>query len=331
MTVRADSFRKSKESERIAKVIARAGLCSRREAERWITDGRVSVNGQKLTSPAFTVGPDDSIVVDGKPTVLMAGKLPAWRTLKTGVADGPDVRELERNLVALGYDPGGKIVVDDHFGPATKAAVKRWQKALGISQTGAVRLGRGVFLPGARRVSSLETEVGARVQSGTTMMETTSTRQIVTVALETTKQTLVAVGDAVTVGLPGGDDVEGKIVAIGKVATSTSSDTTAQGGQAGAATSSSATIDVEIRLTGETGVDLDQAPVDVEISRQTREGVLAVPVTALVALAGGGYAVEVPDGSATRLVAVEPGLYADGYVEIEGDGIEEGTDVVVPA
>jgi len=67
MTVRADSFRKSKESERIAKVIARAGLCSRREAERWITDGRVSVNGQKLTSPAFTVGPDDSIVVDGKP------------------------------------------------------------------------------------------------------------------------------------------------------------------------------------------------------------------------------------------------------------------------
>jgi 23S rRNA pseudouridine2605 synthase len=56
-----------KQAERIAKVIARAGLCSRRDAERWITDGRVSVNGKKLETPAFTVGPADVIVVDGKP------------------------------------------------------------------------------------------------------------------------------------------------------------------------------------------------------------------------------------------------------------------------
>jgi len=54
-------------SERIAKVMARAGLCSRREAERWICDGRVSVNGKTLASPAFTVVPSDAIVVDGKP------------------------------------------------------------------------------------------------------------------------------------------------------------------------------------------------------------------------------------------------------------------------
>jgi 23S rRNA pseudouridine2605 synthase len=57
----------AKESQRIAKVIARAGLCSRREAERWIADGRVSVNGKMLDSPAFTVGPDDRVVVDGRP------------------------------------------------------------------------------------------------------------------------------------------------------------------------------------------------------------------------------------------------------------------------
>ncbi len=52
--------------ERIAKVMARAGLCSRRDAERWINDGRVKVNGTLLESPAFTVGKDDKIVVDGK-------------------------------------------------------------------------------------------------------------------------------------------------------------------------------------------------------------------------------------------------------------------------
>jgi 23S rRNA pseudouridine2605 synthase len=55
-----------KEKERIAKVMARAGLCSRREAERWIADGRVAINGAKLDSPAVTVGEDDEITVDGK-------------------------------------------------------------------------------------------------------------------------------------------------------------------------------------------------------------------------------------------------------------------------
>jgi 23S rRNA pseudouridine2605 synthase len=55
------------DKERIAKVMARAGLCSRRDAETWIVAGRVSVNGQRLASPAFTVSPSDRIEVDGKP------------------------------------------------------------------------------------------------------------------------------------------------------------------------------------------------------------------------------------------------------------------------
>lgn len=53
--------------QRIAKVIARAGLCSRRDAERWIADGRVHLNGRLLTSPAVTVAPTDTILVDRKP------------------------------------------------------------------------------------------------------------------------------------------------------------------------------------------------------------------------------------------------------------------------
>ena len=54
-------------AERIAKVLARAGVCSRREAERWIADGRVSVNGKVLVTPAVTVTAADTVVVDGKP------------------------------------------------------------------------------------------------------------------------------------------------------------------------------------------------------------------------------------------------------------------------
>lgn len=65
MIVPRHHLNKSIGSERIAKVIARAGLCSRRDAERWILDGRVSVNGKILDTPAFTVGPDDRVVVDG--------------------------------------------------------------------------------------------------------------------------------------------------------------------------------------------------------------------------------------------------------------------------
>jgi 23S rRNA pseudouridine2605 synthase len=67
MTIPRDPLNRSDDAERIAKVIARAGLCSRRDAERWILDGRVSVNGKTLDTPAFTVGPGDKIVVDGKP------------------------------------------------------------------------------------------------------------------------------------------------------------------------------------------------------------------------------------------------------------------------
>lgn len=53
--------------DRIAKVLARAGICSRRDAERMVADGRVSVNGRRLDTPAFNVTPDDKIAVDGKP------------------------------------------------------------------------------------------------------------------------------------------------------------------------------------------------------------------------------------------------------------------------
>jgi 23S rRNA pseudouridine2605 synthase len=67
MTLPDRQLNRTKEAERIAKVIARAGLCSRRDAERWILDGRVSVNGKTLESPAFTVVPEDKILVDGKP------------------------------------------------------------------------------------------------------------------------------------------------------------------------------------------------------------------------------------------------------------------------
>ena len=76
----------------------------------------------------------------------------------------------------------------------------------------------------------------------------------------------------------------------------------------------------------------DEAPVDVSLAKETAKHVLSVPVEALLALAEGGYAVEVvnADGS-TRLVRVEPGMYADSFVEVTGSGLRDATKVVVPA
>ena len=104
--------------------------------------------------------------VDGKPVPLLYGRLPAWRALSAGVDDGPDVRQLEQNLVALGYDPDRAVTVDDHFTWATRAAVRRWQEALGLEETGTVRPGDAVWQPGPVRVASRKAAVGDSVRPG---------------------------------------------------------------------------------------------------------------------------------------------------------------------
>jgi hypothetical protein len=76
---------------------------------------------------------------------------------------------------------------------------------------------------------------------------------------------------------------------------------------------------------------LDQAPVSVEVVTDSRSGVMAVPVTALLALSEGGYAVEVENADGTtHLVAVDPGLYASNLVEVTSSALQVGDQVVVP-
>ena len=264
--------------------------------------------------------------VDGSPVTLMYGTVPAYRTLSSGVADGPDVRQLEWNLVALGYDPGRQITIDDEFGSATTDAVQRWQETLGEDETGVVELGDVVFLPGRQRIGEHETTVGLPAVPNGTVMSTASTSQVVTVDLEASRQELARKGDPVVVELPGGERVDGTISAVGTIAEAPPESGDELGGGGG-----EPTIEVTITLAGRAAVELDQAPVTVELTRNLEQDVLAVPVTALLALAGGGYGVELSGaGGATHLVGVETGAYADGYVQVSGEGVEEGAKVVVP-
>ena len=140
------------------------------------------------------------------------------------------------------------------------------------------------------------------------MTEFSSTDQVVTVALDASRQRLARKGDRVTVTLPSGRTVNGRIEDVGTVATKSEEEVT---------------IEVTISLRG--GGNLDQAPVDVGFAVERRKGALAVPVKALLARQGGGYALELADGG---MVSVTPGMYADDMVEVEGSGLREGQRVV---
>jgi peptidoglycan hydrolase-like protein with peptidoglycan-binding domain len=245
---------------------------------------------------------------------LLYGSLPAWRDFTPYMEDGDDILQLERNLRALGYDPYGDMTVDDEWGWATTAAVERFQDARGLTEDGALAQGEVAFRPGPSRVGELTAAVGQEVGPGTELGELSTTRREVTVDLEADRQELVRAGDDVTVELPDGNTVRGRITEVGKVATEPASE------------EEEPTIEVTVALRGRAarGTGLDQAPVDVGFAVERREGVLAVPVTALLAR-GGGFAVETAAG---RLVPVEPGVYAEDYVEVSGSGLREGMQVV---
>jgi peptidoglycan hydrolase-like protein with peptidoglycan-binding domain len=277
--------------------------------------------------------------VDGHPVPLWYGTRPAWRAFQAGMTDGPDVRQLEANLVALGFDPDHAITVDRRYGWATAAAVRRWQQAAGRSRTGTVALGQVVFLPGPIRVTTVAATVGAPLGAGTAILTATPTRPLVTVALDPAMQQLVRRGNRVQVVLPDGDTIPGRVAGVGRVAAQpgTSTGTGQDGqdqGQGGDGNGGQATIPVTVALATPRAVaNLDQTPVQVAITTQADRGVLAVPIAALLAQPGGGYAVRVVQGGSRRLVAVRTGLFDDtgGLVEVAGGGLAEGARVEVPA
>ncbi|MGX2996578.1 efflux RND transporter periplasmic adaptor subunit [Streptomyces sp. JNUCC 64] len=257
--------------------------------------------------------------VDGAPVVLLYGAKPAYRALREGV-EGEDVRQLEKNLAALGYDG---FTVDDEFSDRTAAAVKEWQEDLGTEETGRVDLGRVVFAPGRVRVDAVEAEEGAALTPGAQVLAYTGTDKVVTVEIDPEHQGRAKKGTEVGVVLPDGRTVRGEVDGVTTVITPGEGNEDAE-----------TTAEVLVSLTGAGARRAADryvlAAVDVEFTAGTRKDVLTVPVAALLALAEGGFGVEVVTGDTTRYVPVETGLFADGRVEISGGGISESTRVGVP-
>ena len=255
--------------------------------------------------------------VDSRPAVLMIGTVPAYRAMALGDT-GPDVEQLEQALVDLDYADDSAFSVDGVFDEQTLVAVLLWQADIGAHTDGVVNLGEVVFRAEPIRVGNVLATPGEAVQNGAPIFESSASFTFVTVELPTDDQDLVAVGDAVVVELPDGATAAATVTEIGTVAQAT------QGG--GSFFEMTVTLDDPTAALG-----LDEAPVDVEVVSDSAPAVLAVPVTALLALSEGGYAVEVvTEGGSRILIGVEPGLFADGRVEVVGDGLADGMLVVVP-
>ena len=288
-----------------------------------------------VPQPGDVIRPDHRLLsLDGTPVVLMNGSFPLYRSLSEGVADGSDIRELNADLVALGYDPYGEITVDDHFSSGTADGVDRWEAAHDLTQDGQVQLGRIVFLPGSRRVASVNVSVGQTLPSGAAaaVMTTTSDRHVVTVQLDASRQTEAVVGEHVDVTLPSNAVAQGVITQVGRVAQSTGTGSSqGSGGNstsgAGSAPQATILVTISLRHAGRLG-SLDQAPVTVAFALTTTRNALAVPVSALVATEGGGYALDVVNSTGTVVrTPVTPGSFAGGFVQISGSGIAAGMQV----
>jgi peptidoglycan hydrolase-like protein with peptidoglycan-binding domain len=157
---------------------------------------------------------------------LLYGSTPAYRVLSEGTT-GADVRQLNANLVALGYATGSGLDPSSrYFGAATKYALELLQHALGVNETGELALGQAVFEPGALRITHVLATLGTSAPPGGVIAQATSIARQVTVNLDAAQQASVKTGDRVTITLPNGRAERGLVTGVGKVASSGGSSTT---------------------------------------------------------------------------------------------------------
>jgi Putative peptidoglycan binding domain len=262
----------------------------------------MSVNAQPRSG-------DVLYTVDGGPVIALDGALPAWRSLSTASVDGADIAQLESSLVALGYDPEAKVTVDNEFDSATRTMVKLWQEGLGVEETGEVELGSIVFLPPATTVIAVEQEVGDSVGEGDAVLQLAASTQNVVIEVPEEDQALVVPGLAVTIG-----DLQGNVAEL----RSADSD-------------GSVVVEAVIVPASEIEGATNGSTVTVTLTLENATSVLLVPAEALVSHIDGSYAVQLETADeTTRWLTVEVIGVTGSNVAIRGDGLTDGTAVLLP-
>jgi len=167
--------------------------------------------------------------------------------------------------------------------------------------------------PGAVQVGAIEAQLGDSAVGS--LMTITATAKVVTVSVDAADIGWLREGDKVTVTLPDNSTTSGTITSI---STAVQSAATGSDGQP--------QVNVTVSLEHPAAArGLNSASVQVTFTVATIKGVLAVPVGSLLALSGGGYALQLPGG---RLIAVQTGMFAQGMVQVSGPGVAAGLRVV---
>lgn len=256
------------------------------------------------------LNPGDVLYVrDDQPIVFFAGSVPAWRTMSVD-DEGLDVRQLEQNLVNLGYADTSDLTVDATFTTATQSAVERWQEDLGVSETGIVARDAVVFGSEKARVGSVFASVGSSTD-GTRMMTIAATERKIVFDLTADQRLRLDVGDEVSARLPDRSRVPATVAEFTP---------TGDGAWEAEAVVDGPTADLPIG---------DVVPVTVSWNDVVAVQAKTVPASAVLRLDSGQYVVEVVNGEIIRSVPVEVGERFGTFVEISGE-INEGERVIAP-
>jgi hypothetical protein len=252
------------------------------------------------------------------PGLIPATALAALTSATATVLTGHDVTVVAQNLAAMGYDIGVQPPTasgEDSYTPALAAAVKSWQRKVGMSPTGTLGVGQVVVVSGPVRVSAVTAQLGDPVDGQ--LLTVSSTAKAATVSAAATDLTSVVKGASASITLPDGTQVPGTVSAIGQTVQSSQNPDTGQ--------SATDTYNITVTPRHQAQVaSLQSAPVQVTFTTTTLRNVLAVPVNALLALAGGGFALQQGNGT---LIAVHTGLFANGLVQVTGAGLHAGLKV----
>lgn len=262
------------------------------------------------------------VAIEGDPTAVPA----LTRDLSTNSTNGSDVRLLETMLTEGGFDPDGTVTVDDDFDDATAAAVLRWWSSLGLTtESAVVPAGSFVVVPGGMSAgAAFVAENASAVGDPVVMSLTTAAREVTTSA--PINDDTFALGASIDVEFPDGTVSTGTVVEVGTVAVDNSNIP---------GSTPTVTITLNVVEIPDSVKAFVQIPVTLRVISESEDNAFVVPVSALVAVAGGGFALEVVTGDdangkpTTKLIRVTPGLFADGFVSVAGDSVADGLEVVV--
>jgi peptidoglycan hydrolase-like protein with peptidoglycan-binding domain len=233
---------------------------------------------------------DIAFAVDGRPTVMLSGSVPAWRTIGATTTSGVDVLQLETALAAMGFDSGGWLEVDGTVDEATVEAIKEWQRSLEVEATGEVSAGEVIFEPGEVSVVALNSTVGSVVTPGSALIDLRRGSPYVDISVDSS---WVAVGDTVAVSFDQ-NRFRGTVASL----------------ESGIARIALANSGVR-----------DGAAARVTLTRQRVDDALLVPVSAVLVSDVDGPTLKVRDGkSAARTVRVKVVAASDGQAAVEPIG-----------